>query len=150
MALLRDERLALLNDLLRQARSLSQHYQASADCVEDRDSAALLRRLAGQRDGLGARLAFHVRALGDLPDAGDAEREWFQELTEQLRARLATRGAGLVLQERAAEEERLAALAAAALDQPVPEALRDLLRGARDEARRTAEALRREAGKRGS
>ena len=147
--MLRDERLALLNDLLRQVRSLAHHYQASADGMGDRDCAALLRRLAGQRESLGARLEYQLRALGDLPDAADADREWLQQLTEQLRARLAASGVALMLQQRAGEEERLAALATAALDQPLPEALRHLLRGAREEARGTAARLRRQAGGRG-
>ena len=145
--MLRDERLELLDDLLRQVQSLARQYRASAGCVGGRDSAALLRRLAGQLEGLGARLEFQVRALGDLPDAGDTEQEWLQELAGPLRGRPVSSGDALVLQERAADEERLAALAAAALDQPVPEALRDLLRGARDEARRTAARLRRQSGR---
>ena len=146
--MLRDERLVVLNDLTRLAAALARHYQASAELLPDRATAALCRRLAGQREALAARLRYHVEALGDLPDEPDADREWLGELVERLRARLGGNPAETLLRDRVAEEDRLAALAAAGLDQPVPEAVRETLRSARDEARSVAGRLRRRAARR--
>lgn len=140
--MLRDERLALLNDLLDQVRTLARQYQSSAGSVANPDTAALLRRLGNARESLAARLAYQVQALGGLPDAGDPGWQRLPEVGGPLRARVSG-GGGLALQERAADEERLAALAAAALDQPLPEDLRRQLRVARDEARKLAGQLRR-------
>ena len=140
--MLRDERLALLSDLLRQVHALARHYRACAELMPDRATAALMQRLSSRREGLAARLGHHARALGDLPDAEDPEREWIRELGERLRVRLVDAGAAALLRERVAEEDRLAALAHAALQQPLPEAVRSTLRSARDDARSVAARLR--------
>lgn len=135
---------ALMTDLLDQVRTLARQYRSSAGSVTDADTAALLRRFGHQRESLAARLAYQVQAMGDPPDTGDTDGQWVRESAGALRTRPPGNGA-LALQERAADEERLAALAAAALDQPLPEAVRRQLRVARDEARTLAGQLRRRA-----
>lgn len=143
--MLRDDRQVALNELLAHCEATRRRYRHAASTLEGTGSAAVLRRLAAERDGLTQRLRYQVRQLGDLPDTADADRESLQLLDERILARLAARGAAAVLRERIDDEQRIAALATAALAESLPEPVRHLLEAARQNAQRAIELLGQES-----
>lgn len=139
----RDNVQVALNEVLVQCETVARHYSYSRDAVGEGAVAGLFGRLAGQRESQAERLRYHLRQLHDLPDTADTELDTFHELTERLMNRLAARGTAALVRERVEDEERLAATATAALDEPVPAEVRTLLEHLRHAARAAESELKR-------
>ncbi|MDN5870226.1 MAG: hypothetical protein L0H73_05840 [Nitrococcus sp.] len=142
---LKDDRQVALNELVAHCEATARRYRHAADILAGTGSEAALRRFAAERDGLTQRLRYQVRRLGDLPDAANANRDTQQIFDESAMARLAARGATAVLRERIDGEQRIMALANAALAEGLPEAVRHILEAAREDARRTIDLLAQES-----
>ncbi|MDN5848557.1 MAG: hypothetical protein L0H63_02820 [Nitrococcus sp.] len=143
--MLKDDRQVALNELVAHCEATARRYRHAADILAGTGGEAALRRFAAERDGLTQRLRYQVRRLGDLPDTADVNRDTLQILDESVMARLAARGATAVLRERIDDEQRIMALANAALAEGLPEAVRHILEVAREDARRTIDVLAQES-----
>lgn len=141
----RDDRQLALSELLVHCEATARRYRHAADILSGKDGEAVLRRFAIERDSLTQRLRYQVRQLGGLPDTADAECDTFQILDERVMARLAERGATAVLRSRIDDEQRIMALANAALTELLPESVRHILEAAREDVRRTIDLLAQES-----
>ncbi len=88
MNLIRDERIAELNELLVRCKDASLHYFDAAEWAQEAGLAAILKELAEQRQSDGRKLSRHIRDLGDLPDAVDADRESLSRMGAMVKAAL--------------------------------------------------------------
>lgn len=145
--MLRDDRQVTLNELVAHCEATAHRYRHTADIVAGTSSEAALRRLAAERVSLTQRLRYQVRQLGDLPDAADADHDTLQILGERVMARLAARGVIAVLRERIDDEQRIMALASAALAGSLSEQVRHILEAAREDAQRTIDLLVQESNR---
>ncbi|MCO6439995.1 MAG: hypothetical protein J5I81_02675 [Nitrococcus mobilis] len=142
----RGDRQVALNELLTHCEATARRYRHAADSLAGKDGEAVLRRFAVERDSLTQRLRYQVRQLGGAPDAVDAECDAFQILDERLMARLAARGATAVLRSRIEDEQRIMALANAALaEELLPESVRHIIEVAREDVRRAIDLLAQES-----
>jgi uncharacterized protein (TIGR02284 family) len=82
---LRDERQTALNDLEVAAREAADAYADAADWAGDAELARQFRELGRTRQRMADELAEHIRRLGDLPSAPDADRETLTQLWAHLR-----------------------------------------------------------------
>lgn len=143
--MVRDDRQVALNELVVHCEATARRYRDAANILAGTSSEAILRRFAAERDSLTQRLRYQVRQLGDLPDAAHADRETFQMLSERGIARLAARGVIAVLRERIDDEQRIMALASAALAESLPAQVQHILEAAREDAQRTIDLLAQES-----
>lgn len=139
--MLRDARQVALNELVTHCEATARRYRHAANVLAETGSEAVLRRFAAERDGLTQRLRYQVRQLGGLPDTTDPDGDTLQMLGERVKTRLAARGATVLLRERIDDEQRIIALANAALTQSLPEPVRHILEVAREDAQRTIDLL---------
>lgn len=72
MSILRSEQQVALQQLYHLAQESIDHYQDSAEFVDDADVARLFTRIANERKPLVEQLAQVIRDTGDLPAAPDA------------------------------------------------------------------------------
>lgn len=138
--MLRDDRKVALNELVAHCEATAQRYQHAANIFAGTGEEAILRRLAAGRISLTQRLRYQACQLGGLPNAPDLGPA-HQILGEHALARLAARGVTAVLREQIHDEQRIMALANAALAKSLPEPIRHILAAARDEAQRTIDRL---------
>ncbi|WP_303901589.1 DUF2383 domain-containing protein [Thiohalomonas denitrificans] len=85
MSVVRDERLVELNELLVRCNDASLHDRDAAEWAQDAALTTFLEDLAEQRQAAGRELSAHIRALGDLPDALDTDRESFSRMAALLK-----------------------------------------------------------------
>lgn len=121
--MLRSKAQAMLNELRAALLATAHHHRAAAQHLPAH--AATLRAHAEQRERWGETLARSIRALGDLPDAPDPEREMASELA--LRVRELLEGEQAALAALAREDERLLDLVRRTRAQPLPEDMLALL-----------------------
>jgi hypothetical protein len=138
----RDDIDVALNDALVQCQSNAAHFRYTAELIQDAEEAALLRRLADQRDALAQRLAEQMQSRGELPGMPDTERTTLEELRDRFTAALTASGRRTVLRERVEDEMHLAELAWTALQQVPSGPARDVLEEVRRQAQAGAESLR--------
>lgn len=143
--MLKDDRQAALNELVAHCEATARRYRHAANILSGTGGEAVLRRFAAERDGLTQRLRYQVRRLGELPEVVAPSLDTLRILGESGMARLAARGATAVLRERIDDEQRIMALANAALAEGLPEAVRHILEAAREDARRTIDLLTHES-----
>jgi hypothetical protein len=136
MAMLRDDLEVALNDLIIALREAADAYETAAEIVEAGDGAAYFGSARDDHRALARRLESEQRSLGHLPKGPDRERELVREAVSRVKAGL-LEGEAALLAEREAEEERIAACAAAVLD--LDATLSDSLRKVVTDARRHAE-----------
>lgn len=86
MGILRSEQQVALQQLYRLVQESIDHYQDSAEFVEDSNAAQLFTRIASEREPLAEQLAQAIRDTGDLPAAPDADKETGEQLLHRLRA----------------------------------------------------------------
>lgn len=143
--MVRDDRQVALNELVAHCEATVQRYRHAANILAGTGGETILRRFAAERDSLTQRLRYQVHQIGGLPDAAYAGRDTLQILSERAMARLAARGATAVLRERIDDEQRVMALASAALTESLPEQVRHILKAAREDAQRTIDLLGQES-----
>ncbi|HET8700758.1 MAG TPA: hypothetical protein VFL97_03720 [Nitrococcus sp.] len=136
----RDDRQVALSELVTHCEATIQRYCDAADSLAGRGGEAVLRRFAAERDSLTQRLRYQVRQLGDLSDAAQSGRDTLRILGDAT-----TRSAPAILRERIADEQRIIALASAALAESPPEQIRHILEVAREDAQRAIDLLAQES-----
>lgn len=139
--MVRDDRQVALNELVAHCEAIAQRYRHAARVLAGTGSEATLRRFAAERESLTQRLRYQARQLGSSPDAMYADRDTLQILDERAMARLAARGATAVLRERIEDEQRIMALASAALAESLPAQVQHILEVAREDTQRTIDLL---------
>jgi hypothetical protein len=138
----RDDIDVALNDALVQCQSNAAHFRYTAELIQNTEEAALLRRLADQRDALAQRLAEQMQSRGELPGMPDTERTTLEELRDRFTAALTASGRQTVLRERVEDEMHLADLARTALQQVPSGPARDVLEEVHRQAQAGADSLR--------
>lgn len=128
MPMLRDDRQVALNDVIVLCRDAADHYRDAAALLERGEPARLLDDLARRRAQAADELARHSRQLGDLPDEPDPDKETVDNLLTRLKALFVEDERRTVLAETEQIEAQIAAAAAAALGQPLPDTTLALLR----------------------
>lgn len=126
--LLRDERQMAVNAVERHCFETADHYDAAASGVGDGDLASLFGGLAEERRRLAAELAAGIRALDDLPQQPDPDREAISHMLTGIRALLSGDARATLVAECERGEEALISATQAALRQDLPEGIQALLR----------------------
>lgn len=108
MSILRSEQQVALQQLYRLAQESIDHYQDSAEFVDDADAAGLFTRIANERKPLVEQLAQVIRDTGDLPAAPDADRETGEQLLHRLHAWFTADQTRDVIEQRLEAETELA------------------------------------------
>lgn len=138
MSVLRDRRVAALNELTLRCQDAALRYRDAAALMPDSDLGARLLTLAGGRRRAADGLSLQVRRLGDLPDALDADGESARRLFSLAEATVAEGTAELecaVRDEVIALEQRISAQAEVVLALPVEDATRRLTEGLLQDSR---------------
>lgn len=115
--LLRDDRQIALNEVELLCVRSADHYAAAASRTDDDALAGLFGSLAEQRRLLADELATHIRALDDLPQQPDPDREAVENALTGIKAFFSGDARGTLIDERADEEEMLATAVRTALQQ---------------------------------
>ena len=115
--LLRDDRQVALNVVETLCIETADHYTAAANSIDDAALAHLFNDLAGQRRLLADELAAHIRALDDLPQQPDPDREAAAQALSAIKAFFSGNAKSVLLDERKHAEEKLATAVHAALQQ---------------------------------
>lgn len=140
-----DHRQMALNELVAHCEATARRYRHAANTLAGTGGEPVLRRCAAERDGLTQRLRYQARQLGVLPDAAEADRDVPPMLSEPVMTRVAARGTTAVLRGRIDDEQRILALAHAALAESPPAAVQHVLEAVREEAQRTIDLLTQES-----
>jgi len=145
MSIIRNDRQVALNDLLVAVEKSADHYQASADSLQDHAPAVSrqLRELAGRRERLADVIKREIQASGDLPSAPDEDRESVEQLFQRVHASLAPDQILDVLRQRLDAEDALADLLSRIRDSEVGEGMDELLQKASAQVRSAQTQLRR-------
>lgn len=125
--LLRNQQQLALNQVESLCIEAADHYAAAASQTDDAKLVELFEELAEHRSRLAAELADHIRAMDDLPQAPDPDRETADDVISAIKSFFSTDADGNLIDERQEFEHRVALAAEAALQQPMPEATRLLL-----------------------
>ncbi len=112
MSLLRGEREVALNDLQNASEETIDHYRDAVNLLGESDAGDQLLQIAEEREAIAAKLEHAIRALGDLPQAPDTDKESVQKLIHRVRAALSPDAVKEVLEQRLAAERKLIELAA--------------------------------------
>jgi len=139
--LLRDERQMAVNAVERLCFESADRYATASEKIDDADLAVRFAELAQERQALAAELASHIRALDDLPQQPDPDRETLDDVLSGIKAFLAGDTHATLLAEREQDEDALMAAARAALQQDLPADTLALLQRIATHAESTKEAL---------
>ncbi|HEY0844683.1 MAG TPA: DUF2383 domain-containing protein [Noviherbaspirillum sp.] len=118
--LLRDDRQMAISAVETLCFETADAYAAAASQTGTPPLAQLFDALAGQRRQLAAELAAHIRALDDLPQQPDPDREALGQVLSGLKALLSGDADGSLIHERLQGEDKLAAALRDALQHPLP------------------------------
>lgn len=102
-------------------------YASAAARTERPEVARLFADLAAQRNQLAAELAAHIRALDDLPQQPDPDREAMVQMLSGIKALLSGDANAALIDERTQAEDKLAAAAHDALLLELPSETRSML-----------------------
>lgn len=105
--LLRDDRQMALNDVESLCIEAADHFASAARLAATTPAAALFDDLAQRRRRLAADLAQHIRALGDLPQTPDPDRELFGDMVSGLKTLFSADTAQTLIDERLAFEQSI-------------------------------------------
>lgn len=105
--LLRDDRQMAISDIEAQCIETADQFAAAAERTEDTALKTLFAELASQRRQLAGDLAEHIRALGDLPQAPDPDKEQFDGFMSTVKSLLSGDERGTLIDERLAGEAQL-------------------------------------------
>ena len=126
--LLRDERQMSVNAVEKLCFETADHYDAAASGLGADRISQVFTSLAEERRRLAAELAAHIRALDDLPQQPDPDREAIAHILSSIKALLSGDMRASVVADCERGEESLASAVHAALRQDLPEDMRDVLR----------------------
>lgn len=125
--LLRDDRQMALNAVETLCFETADAYAAAAPRTDQPEVARLFDGLAARRNQLAAELAAHIRALDDLPQQPDPDREAMGRVLSGIKALLSGDAHAALIDERMQAEDKLAAAAHDALQQELPSETRAML-----------------------
>lgn len=126
--LLRSEQQLALNLIETLCIETADHYASAADHTDDQALGRLFGELARQRRQLALELADHIRALDDLPQQPDPDRETVDELLNSIKGFFSGDQRDALIDERKKQEQELAEAIQAGLRQTLPEETKILLR----------------------
>lgn len=126
--LLRDERQMAVNAVETLCFETADAYAAAAAKAADPSLARLFETLAGQRRQIAAELAAHIRALDDLPQQPDPDREAFDHVLDGIKAFLSGNADAALIDAREQAEDKLAAASGEALRHELPAETQSLLK----------------------
>ena len=118
--MIRDERLAALNNLIEQCKDEADLYQEAAGLTEEPALGELFTKTGRERERLASELSTYLRQLGDLPAAPDRDRETLEELVTRLKAALSVDKRLVLIDERLQAEKELSSLIESALREKMP------------------------------
>lgn len=122
--LLRNEQQLALNQVETLCVAAADHYATAAADTDDEALSRLFDELARQRREFAVELAEHIRALDDLPQHPDPDRETVDDLITSIKAFFSEDERATLIDERKKLELELSAAAQAALLQAFPEETR--------------------------
>lgn len=125
--LLRNQQQLALNQVETLCIEAADHYEAAAHQTDDPKLVELFEELAEHRNRLAAELATHIRAMDDLPQAPDPDRETADDVLSAIKSFFSADGRETLIEDREEFEHRVAEAAQAALQQPMPESTKLLL-----------------------
>lgn len=120
--LLRDERQIALSEVETLCMEAADGYTAAAEKADDAELERLFAELAREHGQLAAELAPHIRALDDLPQTPDPDREAVEQAMTGIRAFFSSDARHVLLADREHCERELEQTARAALHQSLPPA----------------------------
>lgn len=126
--LLRNEQQVALNQVETLCIETADRYAAAADATDDHALSSLFGELAQQRRKFAVELADHIRALDDLPQQPDPDRETVDELLTSIKAFFSGDQRDTLIDERKKAEQELAEAAHAGLRQSLPDETKMLLK----------------------
>lgn len=139
--LLRDETQTALNQVERLCLTSADDYEAAAGRADDTLLAARLDEMARRRRALARDLAPHIRALDDLPQQPDPDREAFDHLFTGLKAMFSQDSDGALLEHCLRADTELQQAIEAALREPVRAETRSLLESMLQRVHQSCRAL---------
>lgn len=125
--LLRDDRQVAVNAVETLCFETADSYEAAASQTGTPVLAGLFSGLAQQRRLLAAELAAHIRALDDLPQQPDPDREAIGQVLSGIKALLSGNADAALIEERLQAERKLADAARDAAQFDLPAETRDML-----------------------
>ena len=125
--LLRDDRQMAVNAVETLCFETADAYAAAAAKTADPSLARLFDALAGQRRELAAELARHIRALDDLPQQPDPDREALDHVLDGIKAYLSGNADLALIDAREQAEDKLVAASQEALRHDLPAETQALL-----------------------
>lgn len=126
MNILRSEQQVALQQLYRLLQESIDHYQDSAEFVDDDVTAQLFTRIASEREPLVEQLAQAIRDTDDLPAAPDADKETGAQLLHRLHAWFTADQTRDVVEQRLEAETELAQVLADSHNQTSDPTYQDL------------------------
>jgi uncharacterized protein (TIGR02284 family) len=126
--LLRNDQQLALNQIETLCIETADHYAAATGNTADPALSSLFGELARQRRQFAMELADHIRALDDLPQQPDPDRETVDDLLTSIKAFFSGDQRDTLIAERKRLEQELAQAAQAGLQQALPEEAKMLLR----------------------
>jgi uncharacterized protein (TIGR02284 family) len=126
--LLRDERQMSVNAVEKLCFETADHYDAAASELGQDRLSTVFTALAEERRQLAAALAVHIRALDDLPQQPDPDREAISHMLSGIKALLSGDMRASLVADCERGEESLSSAVNAALRQELPEDMREVLR----------------------
>jgi uncharacterized protein (TIGR02284 family) len=126
--LLRNEQQLALNQVETLCIESADHYARAAGNTDDQALAGLFSELARQRRQIAVELADHIRALDDLPQQPDPDRETIEDLLVSIKAFFSGDRRDTLIDEHKKLEQDLAEAAQAGLHQALPGETKMLLR----------------------
>lgn len=139
--LLRNDQQIALNQIETLCIETADHYANAADHADDEELAHLFGELAQQRKQFIAELADHIRALDDLPQHPDPDRETVDELLTSIKGFFSGDSRDTLIDERKKLEQDLAQSIRAGLGQDLPADTKILLRQLLEHAESTIHRL---------
>lgn len=126
--LLRNDQQLALNKIETLCIETADHYASAAGNTDDQALSRLFGELARQRRQFAVELADHIRALDDLPQQPDPDRETIDDLLTSIKAFFSGDQRDTLIDERKKLEQDLAEAAQAGLQQALPGDTKILLR----------------------
>jgi uncharacterized protein (TIGR02284 family) len=105
--MLRDHSQAELNELIVRVKDAALRYRHGSTIAREAALVALFSRLAEQRMEMARALEDHLRRLGDLPRAPDADLEAVKSLATHVKTALSTDERAILLDERIKGEAQI-------------------------------------------
>lgn len=125
--LLRDDLQMAVNAVETLCFETADGYASAATRTDQPEVARLFADLAAQRNQFAAELAAHIRALDDLPQQPDPDREAMGQVLSGIKALLSGDAHAALIDERMQVEDKLAAAAHDALRHELPAETRSML-----------------------